>query len=120
MAYLGLVPGERSSGRKIRPGAITKAGNTAARSLLFEAAWSYRSTPKVGQWMARYRPNEVPQAVKNLAWKAQLRLHGRYKRLLGRGKRPNVAITAVSRELVGFMWAIAKLITPLREGAPAA
>jgi len=119
-AYLGLVPGERSSGRKIRPGAITKAGNTAARSLLFEAAWSYRSTPKVGQWMARYRPDEVSQAVKDLAWKAQLRLHGRYKKLLGRGKRPTVAITAVSRELVGFMWAIAKLITPPREGTPAA
>jgi hypothetical protein len=120
MAYLGLVPGERSSGRKIRPGAITKAGNTAARSLLFEAAWSYRSTPKVGQWMARYRPDEVSQAVKDLAWKAQLRLHGRYKKLLGRGKRPTVAITAVARELVGFIWAIAKLITPPREGTPAA
>ncbi len=70
--------------------------------------------------MARSRPDEVSQAVKDLAWRAQLRLHGRYKKLLGRGKRPNVAITAVSRELVGFMGAIAKLITPRREGAPAA
>lgn len=69
---------------------------------VFEAAWSYRSTPKVGQWMARYRPDEVSQAVKDLAWKAQLRLHGRYKKLLGRGKRPTVAITVGSRELVGF------------------
>ncbi len=105
MAWLGLVPGEYSSGSSLRPRGITKAGNTAARSLLFEAAWSYRTTPKVGQWQRTYRP-EVHQQFKDIAWKAQLRLHGRYRKLVARGKKSNVAITAVSRELVGFIWGV--------------
>jgi transposase len=111
MAWLGLVPGEYSSGGSIRPRGITKAGNTAARSLLFEAAWSYRTTPKVGQWQQQHRP-EVPQAFKDIAWKAQLRLHGRYRKLVARGKRSNVAITAIARELVGFIWDIARRVAP--------
>ena len=105
MAYLGLVPGEHSSGKSIRPGGITKAGNVRIRALLFEAAWCYRSPPKVGQWCWTHRP-EVAQAIKDIAWKAQLRLHGRYRTLIGRGKRSQVAVTAVARELLGFIWAI--------------
>lgn len=109
MAWLGLVPGEHSSGSSIRPRGITKAGNTAARSLLFEAAWSYRTTPKVGQWQVKHRP-DVQQQFKDTAWKAQLRLHGRYRKLVARGKKSNVAITAVARELVGFIWDIARRV----------
>ena len=112
MAYLGLVPGEASSGLSIRPRGITKAGNSMARSLLFEAAWSYRTTPKVGQWQLVHRP-EVDQISKDIAWKAQLRLHGRYRKLLARGKRSNVAVTAVARELVGFIWDIARRARPI-------
>lgn len=111
MAWLGLVPGEHSSGGSIRQRGITKAGNSAARSLLFEAAWSYRTTPKVGQWQRLHRP-DVAQEFKDIAWKAQLRLHGRYRRLLARGKRSNIAVTAVARELVGFIWDIARRAAP--------
>ena len=111
MAWLGVVPGEHSSGTVIRPRGITKAGNAAARSLLFEAAWSYRTTPKVGQWQMRHRP-DVCQEFKDIAWKAQLRLHGRYRKLIARGKRGTVAITAIARELVGFIWDIARRAMP--------
>lgn len=111
MAYLGLVPGEHSSGGSVRPRGITKSGNTALRALMFEAAWNYRTTPKVGQWMTTHRP-DVDQQVKDIAWKAQLRLNTRYRQLVGRGKKSNVAITAVARELLGFVWAIAKRCEP--------
>lgn len=106
MAFLGLVPGEHSSGSSIRARGITRAGNSPLRALLFEAAWCYRSPPKVGQWMWTHRP-EVGQAIKDIAWKAQLRLNGRYRKLMARGKRSAVAVTAVARELLGFVWDIA-------------
>lgn len=105
MAFLGLVPGEHSSGSTIRPRAITKAGNSPLRALIFEASWHYRQIPKVGEFTLRRRP-DLPQAIKDIAWKAQLRLNGRYRHLLAKGKRAQVAITAVARELVGFIWAI--------------
>jgi transposase len=111
MAYLGLVPGEHSSGAMVRPRGITKAGNSALRAHLFEAAWSYRTTPKVGQWMTLRTP-DVPQEAKDIAWKAQLRLNGRYRKLVGRGKKSNVAVTAVARELVGFIWDIGRRFEP--------
>ncbi|QEL14161.1 IS110 family RNA-guided transposase [Limnoglobus roseus] len=110
MAFLGLVPGEHSSGRTIRPRGITKTGNVGVRRLLFEAAWSYRQTPKVGAYKRQHMPKDIPQAAKDIAWKAQQRLCKRYRQLLGRGKKPQVAITAVARELLGFMWAIAGVI----------
>jgi hypothetical protein len=106
MAYLGLVPGEHSSGDRVRPHGITKAGNLPLRALLFEAAWYYRTLPKVGSWLWTRLP-EISQAIKDIAWKAQVRLNGRYRRLTGRGKRTQVAVTAVARELLGFVWAIA-------------
>jgi transposase len=112
MAYLGLVPGEHSSGGSVRPRGITKAGNSDMRSLLFEAAWSYRTTPKVGQFMT-VRKSNVPQDAKDIAWKAQLRLNGRYRKLVGRGKKSNVAVTAVARELVGFMWDLGRRYEPV-------
>jgi transposase len=109
MAYLGIVPGEHSSGGSVRGRGITKSGNALVRALLFEAAWSYRTPPKVGQWQIVHRP-KVDQVYKDIAWKAQLRLNGRYKRLIARGKKSNVAITAVARELVGFIWDIARRV----------
>ena len=118
MAYFGLVPGEHSSGGTVRPRGITKAGNTAMRSLLFEAAWSYRTTPKVGQWMST-RSVATPQEAKAIAWKAQLRLNGRYRKLVGRGKKSNVAVTAVARELVGFIWDLGRRYEPAPGAASA-
>jgi len=107
MAYLGLVPGEHSSGGSVRSRGITKTGNSAVRALLFEAAWSYRVQAKVGNWMHKRRP-DVPQAINAIAWKAQVRLSARYRKLVGSGKKSNVAITAVARELVGFLWDVAR------------
>lgn len=118
MAYLGLVPGEHSSGGSIRPRGITKAGNTDLRSLLFEAAWSYRTAPKIGQWMTA-RASGIPQEAKDIAWKAQLRLSARYRKLVGRGKKSNIAVTAVARELIGFMWDLGRRYEPASGTAPA-
>lgn len=115
MAYLGLVPGEHSSGNSVRPRGITKTGNVALRSLLFEAAWCYRTPPKIGSWQWTRLPRQAGQAARDIAWAAQLRLHRRYQRLLARGKRSPVAITAVARELLGFIWAIAQIV---EYGAP--
>ena len=105
VAYFGLAPGEHSSGSTVRPRGITKAGSMLARSVLCEAAWNYRTTPKIGQWMKERCP-PVSQEIKALAWKAQLRLHKTYHRLTARGKRSVVATAAVARELLGFIWAI--------------
>ena len=108
MSYFGLVPGEFSSGTHIRPRGITKAGPSDVRALLFEAAWLYRLTPKVGSWSLT-RQKALSQPAKDIAWKAQLRLHSRYRRLTQtRHKRSQVAVTAIARELVGFIWAIAR------------
>ncbi|WP_373415025.1 IS110 family transposase [Ensifer aridi] len=112
MAYLGLVPGERSSGKSIRPGGITKSGNITLRSLLFEAAWCYRNRPKVGQWCWTRMP-ETQQIIKDIAWRAQVRLHGRYQKLVAKGKRSQIAVTAVARELLGFIWAVCQHVQPL-------
>ena len=107
MAFLGLVPGEHSSGNSVRPRGITKTGNKSMRFLLFEAAWSYRQKAKVGAYKLQNMPSDIPQNIKDIAWKAQLRLRKRYIKLISSGKKSTVAITAVARELVGFMWAIA-------------
>ena len=106
MAFLGIVPGEFSSGHSVRPRGITKAGNTALRALLYEAAWCYRTPAKVGSFMYSRMPKDLPQKLKDIAWKAQVRLSARYRRLLARGKKSQVAVTAVARELLGFVWAI--------------
>ena len=108
MAYLGLIPGEHSSGGKVRRTGITKVGNGEIRRLLFEAAWSYRSNAKVGNWMEINRPNDVSQEAIDISWKAQQRLCFRYRSLVAKGKISQVAITAVAREMVGFMWDIAR------------
>jgi transposase len=109
VAYFGLAPGEHSSGSTVRPRGITKAGSSIARTVLCEAAWNYRTTPKVGQWM-RERCPPVPEDVKALAWKAQLRLHKTYHRLIVKGKRSVVATAAVARELLGFVWSVGQRV----------
>jgi transposase len=104
MAYLGLVPSEYSSGQTERRGAITKAGNTHARRVLVEAAWHYRHRPGVSRALTQ-RSDGQPSQVVSHAWRAQQRLHHRYRHLVGHGKRPPVAVAAIARELVGFIWA---------------
>ncbi len=104
MAYLGLVPSETSTGDRERRGSITKAGNTHARRILVEACWHVRHPPRVGPALAR-RSQGQPPGVRAEAWRAQQRLHRRYRHLVGHGKRPPVAVVACARELVGFLWA---------------
>jgi transposase len=106
MAYLGLVPSEHSSGERVARGSITKTGNTHARRLLVEAAWNYRFQPRIGR-RAQQRAEDLPQAIRDVAWKAQLRLSRRFAGLLARGKERNKVCVAVARELAGFVWAIA-------------
>lgn len=109
MGYLGLVPSEDSSGTRRRQGGITKTGNEACRRALVEAAWHYRLAAKVSPTI-RQRQHDQPRAVVELAWKAQVRLCGRYRALSRRLKRPVVAVTAVARELAAFLWAIARVV----------
>jgi hypothetical protein len=112
MAYAGSVPSEYSTGGpgKKKQGGITKAGNSHLRRLMTESAWGYRYRPQVNLRMQRCQnevnPDLVAQAVE-IGWKAQRRLCGRYRSLLSAGKPKQVAITAVGRELLGFVWAIA-------------
>src|SRR5881296_1706216 len=105
MGYSGTVPSEHSSGSHVHRGAITKTGNAHLRRVLVEAAWAYRFSPKCAKGL-RQRQRGQPEMITDLAWKAQQRLCTRYRRLLGRGKPTPHVITAVARELVGFIWAI--------------
>jgi transposase len=109
MAYLGLVPSEESTGDTIKRGPITKTGNKRARRMLVECAWSYRHPPRVGR-DKQERVAAAPRAVREIAWKAQHRLHNRYRSLIKRGKLKTVANTAVARELAGFLWAVNRAI----------
>jgi transposase len=107
MGYVGLVPGEHSSGPKRRQGGITKAGNSAARRMLVEVAWHYQHSPRVSPIIAA-RHDQLPTEVTDIAWKAQLRLNAKFKRLVARRVLKNKAVVAVARELTGFVWAIAR------------
>jgi transposase len=102
--YLGLISREDSSGDRQRLGAITKAGNSHCRHVLVQAAWSYRHRPQTSVDLAR-RQQGQPPAVITHAWKAQQRLHQRFNHLSYR-KRPQIAVVAVAREFVGFLWAV--------------
>lgn len=105
MCYLGLVQSEYSSGPHRRQGAITKTGNVHVRRLLIEAAWQYIHGPRVSE-IIRKRQQDLPQPIIDIAWKAQLRLCRKYRRMVLRGKNNKVAAVAVARELIAFMWAI--------------
>jgi transposase len=106
MAYLGMVPSEHTSGPKRRIGAITKAGDIHARTMLIEAAHSYRYPARI----ARHKlaaVDAVPEAVRAIAWKAQTRLCQRFRQMTAKGKPNQVVVTAIARELAGFVWSIA-------------
>lgn len=112
MAYLGLTPSEHSSGTSVRRGGITKAGSSLARRALVEGAWSYRMQARVGRKLID-RIEALPQAVRDIAWKGQLRMCQRYRHMMAAGKPKVVATTAIAREMVGFIWAIAREVTPV-------
>jgi transposase len=106
MAYVGLVPSERSSGEQRRQGSITKAGNTHVRRLLIEAAWHARRPPKAGKDLLARQRGQHPVVIER-AWRCQQRLHTRWRRMAGRGKPQQKIVVACARELAGFIWAIA-------------
>lgn len=111
MAYFGLVPSEHSSGGKRRLGGITKAGSSAGRAALVEAAWTYRLPARLGPGILA-RQDGLPEAVRTFAWKAQTRLCARYRRLVAAGKKPQVVVVAIARELAAFVWAIVRALGP--------
>jgi len=111
MAFLGLVPSERSTGERVRRAGLTLAGNKRARRVLIEGAWSYRYPARVSQTL-QARLEGLPKAVREIAWKAQIRLCARYRRLNAAGKKLPVVIAAIAREMAAFLWAIARHVAP--------
>jgi len=109
-AFVGLIPSEHSSGQKRRQGGITKTGNSRARRVLVEGAWAYRYPAKISPHIQQ-RIQGLPKSVRDIGWKGQVRLCKRFRRLSSRGKHSNVVVTAIARELVAFMWAIAKEVS---------
>jgi len=108
MGYSGLVPREYSSGNKTQRGAITKTGNAHLRRVLVESAWTYQHRPNVqGRVLRRQKALALSDEAKRIAWKAQQRLHKRFITMAARGKHGGTIVTALARELLGFMWAIA-------------
>jgi len=109
MGYSGAVSMEHTSGEDVRRGPISKAGNAHLRRIVVEAAWSYRHRPNLGAALAARQKDlteDIREEVKEIAWKAQHRLHARYSKLLAKGKTKQKVVTAVGRELLGFIWAI--------------
>jgi len=106
MSYSGMVASEYSSGSRVQRGGITKTGNAHLRRVMVEAAWAYQHKPWIGGWLAK-RQQGLDDETKNIAWKAQWRLCTRYKKLLAKGKNKPQIVTALGRELLGFVWAIA-------------
>jgi len=108
MGYSGLVSSEHSSGNRIQRGPITKTGNAHLRRVIIESAWAYQHRPWMGGFLLkRQRDLNLTPEVKEIAWKAQWRLHTRYKKLAAANKKKPQIVTAVGRELLGFIWAIA-------------
>src|SRR5713101_7022085 len=114
MGYSGAVAREDSTGERIRRGGITKTGNAHLRRVIIEAAWAYRYRPAVGAAL-RKRQAEVSPEVNAIAWKAQHRLHARYRHLTARGKCKQETVTAIGRELLGFIWAIGMKVEEAQE-----
>jgi transposase len=119
MAFLGLVPGEYSSGSKRRQNSITKCGNSHARWMLVECSQHYRKAPKIGAALSQRQVGQSKE-VKALSWRMQHRLHRRYVKLKARGKRENKAIVAIAREMAAFLWELQnKLNLPIPGNVPA-
>lgn len=113
MAYLGLVPSEFSSGKTRHQGSITKAGNKHARRILIESAWAYCHSPRVSRDL-EVRQQGQPKTIRDISWRAQLRLTKRFRHLrMGRKLPQNKVCVAVARELCGFIWDIARQVKPL-------
>ena len=113
MAFLGLVPSERSTGETVKRGGLTLAGNRRARRVLVEGAWAYRYPARVTETI-RVRLEGLSKAVREIAWKAQTRLCARYRRLTAAGKKKNVVVAAIAREMAAFLWAIGRQVDPVR------
>ena len=111
MGYLGLVPSEHTTGSKRRLGAITKTGNTHVRRVLVEAAWNYRYPARVSRAL-QLRQEQQPPEIRAIAWRAQLRLNHRYRRLKARGLQHNKICVALARELAAFVWDIGRHVAP--------
>jgi transposase len=105
------VPSESSTGEQVHRGKITKAGNSRARRVLIEGAWTYRHPARMSRLMQE-RQADLPRAVREIAWKAQVRLCGRYRKLMARGKRQTVVTIAIAREMAAFLWAIGREVAP--------
>jgi transposase len=113
MAFLGLVPSERSTGDTVKRGSLTLAGNRRARRVLVEGAWSYRYPARVTEPI-RVRLEGLPKSVREIAWKAQTRLCARYRRMTAAGKKTPVVAAAIAREMAAFLWAIGHQVEPGR------
>jgi transposase len=111
MSYLGLVPSEHSSGNSKQRGRLTKTGNTHVRRILVEAAWNYRLPARIGESL-QPRLEGQPRQIIDIAWKAQLRLCHRFRRLRARGLHQNKTCAAIARELCGFIWDIGTRLQP--------
>jgi transposase len=111
MAYLGLVPSENSTGERVRRGRITKSGNRRARRALIEGGQTYRFPARISSTLQQ-RQNGLPKTVREIAWKAQLRLCSRYRKLMASGKRRTVVVAAIAREMSAFLWAIGQQVRP--------
>ena len=111
MSFLGLVPAESSTGDTIRRKGLTLAGNRRARRALVEAAWTYRYPARVSETL-RARLEGLPKPVRDIAWKAQIRLCARYRRLSATGKKSPVVVAAIAREIAAFLWAIGQVVAP--------
>ena len=110
-SFLGLVPAESSTGDTIRRKGLTLAGNRRARRALVEAAWAYRYPARVSETL-RARLEGLPKPVRDIGWKAQVRLCARYCRLSAVGKKPPVVVAAIAREMAAFLWAIGREVAP--------
>ena len=111
MSFLGLVPAESSTGERVRRKGLTLAGNRRARRVLVEAAWTYRYPARVSETL-RARLEGLPKTVRDIAWKAQVRLCARYRRLSSTGKKLPVVVAAIAREMAAFLWAIGREVAP--------
>ena len=111
MAYLGLVPSEASTGERVRRGGLTKTGNSRARRVLIEGAWTYRFPARMSR-LLQARQDGLPKAVCEIAWKGQVRLCSRYRRLTAAGKLKAVTVAAIAREMAAFLWAIGQEVAP--------
>ena len=115
MAYLGLVPSEHSTGGRRRQGGITLTGNSHARRMLVECAWSYRFPARQTMHLKR-KAKDASEAAKAIAWRAQKRLCGRYRQLTQAGKNVKLVCVAIARELAGFLWDIVRHEMPHLQG----